>query len=198
MASLTTSASATWTRRTADSVATSTCSPCHGCRSGVAWVITVARVHLRPVTAANVDECLALSVAGEQVAHVAPNAKSLAQASVNPNFVPLAIYDRLALGYETPPVPMVGFTMYELAAGVGYIMRLMIDRKHQRQGYGRAAMIEVIRRLRLIPQVELIATSHRHDNEAAASLYASLGFVHWEIGFATEHPEEIYLVLPDA
>jgi diamine N-acetyltransferase len=41
----------------------------------------------------------------------------------------------------------------------------MIDRCYQRQGYARAAMVEVIRRLRLIPEVEMIATSHRRAHE---------------------------------
>ncbi len=44
--------------------------------------------------------------------------------------------------------------MYEIVAGVGFIMRLMIDRKHQRRGYGRATMLEVIRRLKLCPDIE--------------------------------------------
>ena len=59
---------------------------------------------------------------------------------------------------------MVGFIMYELKGGVGFILRLMIDRRHQRQGYGRAAVLEVIRRLKLIPEVQMIATSHQRGN----------------------------------
>ncbi|MGH8057144.1 MAG: GNAT family N-acetyltransferase [Candidatus Entotheonellia bacterium] len=59
------------------------------------------------------------------------------------------IYDRAARGYPTPTVPMMGFVMYEVTCGVGFILRLMIDRKYQRQGYGRAALVEVIRRLKL-------------------------------------------------
>lgn len=34
----------------------------------------------------------------------------------------------------TAPVPMVGFGMYEIDCGVGLILRLMIDRAHQRKG----------------------------------------------------------------
>ncbi len=61
--------------------------------------------------------------------------------------------------------------MYEVATGVGFILRLMIDRNHQRKGYGRAAMLEVIRRLKLYPDVEMIATSHQKANEAAAHAF---------------------------
>ena len=82
------------------------------------------------------------------------------------------------------------FTMYEIVAGVGFIMRLMIDKKYQRQGYGRATMIEVIRRLKLYPDVEIIATSYRQENEIAAKLYQSLGFIAWDIAWAKSHPTE--------
>jgi diamine N-acetyltransferase len=57
----------------------------------------------------------------------------------------------------------------------------MVDRAHQRKGYGRAALIEVIRRLRLEPEVEMIVTSHRNDNAVVAALFRSLGFIPWEL-----------------
>lgn len=157
----------------------------------------MAEVCLVPINAENREECLNLRVEDSQVPFVATNAKSLAEANSKSNFFPLAIYDRAALGHENPSVPMVGFTMYELAAGVGFILRLMIDREHQRQGYGHAATIEVIRRLKLHPEVQMIATSHRHENVAAGKLYRSLGFVEWNIAWAAENREEMYLKLPE-
>ena len=156
----------------------------------------MSEVHLRPITLANYRDCLALEVEDAQAGLIASNAKSLAEAYVNPALTPLAIYDAAARGFEEPPTPMVGFAMYELAAGVGFITRLMIDRAHQGQGYGRAAMTEIIRRLRLSPEVEMIATSHRRENTAAARLYAGLGFVPWDIAYATADAEEVYLRLP--
>jgi diamine N-acetyltransferase len=106
---------------------------------------------------------------------------------------PLGIYDASA-HYRKNPV-MVGFTMYELVDAVGFILRLMIDETHQRKGYGRVAMVEVIRRLRLHPEVEIVATSHLRENKAAASLYESLGFVEWETEWAKDIPQERYLIL---
>ena len=153
----------------------------------------MTQVHLRPVSGDNLAECLALQVEESQSQFVASNAKSLAQASVNPALVPLAIYDSAARGFERSPVPMVGFTMYELTAGVGFIMRLMIDRQYQNKGYGKAAMLEVIRRLQLHSEVEMIATSFRRGNAAAAHLYESLGFTAWEIAYAQESDEEVFL-----
>ena len=157
----------------------------------------MAEVHLRPVSNANVGECLALEVEEAQAQYVASNAKSLAQAAVNPALVPLAVYDAAARGFEEPPVPMVGFVLLELTAGVGFILRLMVDRRWQGKGYGKAAMLEVIRRLRLYPEVEMIATSYKRGNAPAERLYQSLGFVPWEIAYAQNNPGEVYLRLAE-
>ncbi len=164
------------------------------CRKGA---IIMARVHLRPVTLTNYKECLALHLGPPQAAFVASTAKSLAEAKVNPTLTPLAIYDVAALGHDHPPVPLLGFAMYEIAAGVGYIMRLMIDPAHQGQGYGRAATTELIRRLRLSPEVEVIGTGHHPDNAIAAHLYHSLGFLPWEPTWAAPDSPDVYLKLPD-
>ena len=156
-------------------------------------------VNLQPITPDNYMECLSLQVDRSQTGFVATNAKSLAEAKADPTLTPLAIYDREALGYLPPdiPVPMIGFIMYELKGGVGFILRLMIDRAHQRQGYGRAAVVEVIRRLKLYPEVQMIATSHQRGNEASAQLFRSLGFVPWDIAWAKENETEVFLRLDE-
>ena len=157
----------------------------------------VVDVHLRRVTPEIAPECRALRVDVSQARFIATNEASLAQAEKNPSLCPLAIYDGAARGYPRPSRPMVGFVMYEVDCGVGFIMRLMIDHAHQRRGYGRAALIEVIRRLRLSPDVEMVVTSHRHDNLAVARLFHNLGFFRWEIEDATlVKPGEVYLRLP--
>jgi diamine N-acetyltransferase len=157
----------------------------------------MAEVHLRRITADNEKECLELRVEETQQRFVASNAQSLAQAKANPGLVPLAVYDRAARGYPQPGVPMVGFVMYEIDCGVGSILRLMIDRAHQRQGYGRAALLEVVRRLWLEPEVEMVVTSHRHDNAVVAALLRSVGFVPWELEGVAVKPGEVYLRLPN-
>ena len=157
----------------------------------------MAKVHLRKVTRENFRECLDLQVTASQQDLVATTTQSLAEAYVDPNLFPLAVYDAAACGYEQTEVPVIGFTMYEIAAGVGFIMRLMIDEKYQRRGYGRATMIELLRRLKLHPNVEIIATSYQKGNEIAARLYRSLGFRQWNISYAISHPTEIYVKLED-
>lgn len=155
----------------------------------------VVKVHLRRLTKDNLRECLDLQVSDSQKSLVATTAQSLAEAYVDANLVPLAIYDAAACGYEKPEVPMIGFTMYEIVAGVGFIMRLMIDQKYQRQEYGRAAMTEVIRRLKLYADVEIIATSYRKENQIAIRLYQSLGFTLWDIAWTESHPTEFFVKL---
>lgn len=157
----------------------------------------MARVHLRKVTRENFRECLNLQVAESQKGLIATNTQSLAEAYVDRNLFPLAVYDAAACGYERPEIPPIGFTMYEIVAGVGFILRLMIDRKYQARGYGKATAIEVIRRLKLIGDVEIVATSYRKENEIAAKLYRSLGFKPWDISYARSHPTEVYLKLED-
>jgi diamine N-acetyltransferase len=102
-------------------------------------------------------------------------------ARAHPTLVPLAVYDRAACGYSQPGVPMIGFVMYEIDCGVGSILRVMIDRAHQRKGYGRAALLELV----------------RHDNAGAAALFRSLGFIPWELDDSVRKPGEVYLRLPN-
>jgi diamine N-acetyltransferase len=158
-------------------------------------VLIVAEIVLREITRVNFRECISLELEPSQVRLVAPNVESLAEAKVDPTLVPLAVYDRVALSPPLGNHQMVGFTMYTTVAAVGFIKRVMIDKRYQRQGYGRAAMREVIRRLRLHPDVCLIATRHRHDNEAAANLYRSLGFSPWEVPWPNRDPDEIYVAI---
>jgi diamine N-acetyltransferase len=157
---------------------------------------TVTQVSLRKVSDANRTDCLALRVAAAQSDFVAPNTESLEDAAANPNFVALAIYAVKDQDAGKPEGPMVGFTMYEVSARVGFIRRLMIAERFQGKGYGRAAMLEVIRRLKAHPEVEIVATRHRRENEAAANLYRGLGFEDWKTSRSQDYPDEIYFYLP--
>ena len=138
----------------------------------------MTEVCLRRVTQENFRACIALEVGESQRDFVAPNVYSLAQAKVNPLLTPWAVYDRAILGRAPgEDDPMVGFCMVQEMDGVGFIMRLMVDHRFQRRGYGRATMEQVIRRWKADPSIEIIATSVRKGNDAAETLYRSLGFV---------------------
>ncbi|HYH85539.1 MAG TPA: GNAT family N-acetyltransferase [Pyrinomonadaceae bacterium] len=126
-------------------------------------------VTLRDVDRENFKRCVKLEVREDQKNFVASNVYSIAQSKVEPTFATQAVYD----GDE-----MVGFVMY------GYdtdddcycIARVMIDKNHQGKGYGRAAMEEVVRRLRETPDCREVALSIEPENEVAERLYESLGF----------------------
>jgi len=136
------------------------------------------KVTLREITKDNFIECINLKVAPGQESYVAPNVYSLAQAKVNPLLTPFAIYDDRIRGHEPDAEnPMLGFVMYQIMDGVGFIVRLMIDAKYQNQGYGKAAMVEVLRRLKMMPEIEYIGTSVLKGNHKTEKLYRDLGFV---------------------
>ena len=130
---------------------------------------TEPRIELREITMDNFRECIRLEVADHQRGFVASNMYSLAEAKADGVSNPLAVYS---------DGNMVGFTMYwfDAKSGTGYIDRLMVADGHQRRGYGRATMREVIRRLRETPGCVRIRTSFEPTNEVARGLYRSLGF----------------------
>ncbi len=141
-------------------------------------------VELRNITPDNFPEVIRLEVNDSQKSFVATNIRSLAQAYVaiaNKTCTPMpyAIY-----AGET----MVGFIMlsYEDAdqsnpddGAVYCIWRLMIDKHHQGNGYGRQAMTKALELIRTFPygQANRVLLSYEPDNAVAKSLYASLGFV---------------------
>ena len=115
---------------------------------------------------------LDLRVSPEQESLVASNQYSLAQAYAQPECVPLALYA------ENRPV---GFAMYALDEDDHqyWIYRLMIDQRHQRKGYGRAAMELLIDRIRGLSDEEhtCVFISFEPENHIARRLYESLGFL---------------------
>lgn len=126
-------------------------------------------ISLRDITMVNFHECIGLKVADVQTNFVASNMYSLAEAKADDVSNPFAIY---------ADDQMVGFVMYDFEPkeSRGYITRLMIDARFQGNGYGRAAMKQVIDRLMAIPDCREIQTSYNPENATAERLYSSLGF----------------------
>ncbi|MCC6615581.1 MAG: GNAT family N-acetyltransferase [Anaerolineae bacterium] len=73
----------------------------------------------------------------------------------------------------------VGYVLYGYEADVDawWIIRLMVAYAEQGKGYGRAAMGQVIERLRATPGCDAVYISFVPENDAARLLYESLGFV---------------------
>jgi len=125
-------------------------------------------VTLRKVTNDTFRECIQLEVREDQKHFVASNMFSLAEAQADGVSNPRAIY---------ADEQMVGFIMYDFEPeeNRGYITRLMVAQEHQRNGYGRAAMEQVIDLFKANPNCKEIITSIHPENESARTLYLSLG-----------------------
>jgi diamine N-acetyltransferase len=128
------------------------------------------QVTLQPVSRENWRACARLELQPHQEGFVAPNVYSLAQALTEPEDCPLVIY-----ASDT----VVGFMMYEQSTddGTYWLFRFLIGRDYQEQGYGRAAMLALLQRLRALPDCAALWLSVAPDNVAAERLYRSLGFV---------------------
>ncbi len=152
----------------------------------------MTKITLRHITRELFHPCIKLSVADDQKKFVASNLYSLAQAKTNPLLHPFAIYGEEVIGRSIEAEDeMRGFVMYQLMEGVGFIMRLMVDQRFQGQGYGEAAMKEVLHRLQMNPETEFIATSVHKENPRTLEFYKRLGFTI----FIKETDIEIYLKL---
>lgn len=130
-------------------------------------------IELRDVTRDNFLSCVLLKseeYPGHRLfeSHVTSNAFSLAQAKMEPEWRPRAVYHGDTI---------VGFTMYgvERAHGFHFVTRLMIDHRYQRKGYGRQALALVLDEIAALHADEVF-TSIVPGNEVAAALYESLGF----------------------
>ena len=129
----------------------------------------MAEVVLTDITKDNWEQCANLRLSTKQGGLVAPNLYSIAESRIEPSFTPLAIYH---------DGEVVGFIMYGLDPDDGqyWIYRLMIDQTHQGRGYGKAAVVEVINRIKQIPGIHEVYVGYKPQNTVAAALFASLGF----------------------
>lgn len=126
-------------------------------------------ITLTKIDETNWQDAIQLSVEETQENYVASNVYSLTQSQFHRSWVPLGIYAKQT---------MVGFLMYgqDDTPGEYWIIRLMIDKKYQGRGYGRAAMQQIIEHLARHPETQAILTSYVPGNHIAAQLYAGLGF----------------------
>ncbi|WDL99623.1 GNAT family N-acetyltransferase [Alicyclobacillus sp. ALC3] len=125
---------------------------------------------MRDIDKSNWLACTQLEVSEEQKkTFPCPVVYWIAESKVDPSFAPMAIYDGDLL---------VGFLVYGLDPDEAeyWLIALLIDRKYQRRGYGRAAIKELIRHLGEQHQCEKLVLGHRADNRAAEALYTSIGF----------------------
>ena len=126
-------------------------------------------VSLREITPKNFKECINLKVAEDQKMFVAPNVTSIAQSKIYPTVEPFAVYNDDEL---------IGFVMFglDIEDNRYYLVRLMIDEKFQGKGFGKAATLAVIEKMKLVEDCSEIYLSFVPENTNAEKLYKSVGF----------------------
>jgi diamine N-acetyltransferase len=129
-----------------------------------------AVVELREVTGETVRAICRLEVAADQVAFVAPNAVSFAEAYFEPKAWFRAIYA------DDEPV---GFAMLSLDPEKPeyYLWRLMIAAGAQGRGYGRAAVHLLVDHVRTLPGATELLVSWVPADGGPEPFYRGLGFI---------------------
>jgi diamine N-acetyltransferase len=165
------------------------------------------KIHLEKVTWDNYWRVIHLQVSKEQRNFIATNTLSLAHAYLNttenvPTW-PFAIYfGKKIVGFtllcyfgdrdsylEDNPIPFIKSSYH--------ISRLMIDRRHQRRGYGKEALQQILEFFRSQPAGPgaYVTLYYEMENEAAKNLYASFGFVEYPESFKEGDEMPAYLKL---
>lgn len=125
------------------------------------------------MTADNYAAVIALAVGTDQQGLVASNVRSLADAYVYPAAQPYAV---VHAGEHVGFVLLFPLTEDQVVTGWN-LVRLMIDHRFQRRGYGGAALEATIELVRGTPEpgrfVQLSVLPH---NDVALALYAVHGF----------------------
>ena len=131
-------------------------------------------VSLRPLTESNREAAEALRVSPSQERFVSSVADSLLEAAEHPDAH--ALY-WVVHAEDTP----VGFVM--IADEVGspeyiphYLWKLLIDERHQRQGYGTATLDLIVEYFRGRPGVEVLNTSAGEGEGSPIAFYERYGF----------------------
>lgn len=143
-------------------------------------------IHLEKVNGGNIYDIIRLEVDESQRSFVSDNKMSIIDAygsiTGGGHAFPFGIYD------DDTPVGflMIGFDVDiyweappEIASGNYNIWRLMIDKRFQHRGYGKAALQLAIDFIRTYPcgKADKCWLSYDPENIAAEKLYRSFGFV---------------------
>lgn len=131
------------------------------------------KLHFEPINDKNREEVKSLSLFSEQVGFIESVSECLQEADEIKVWRPVGIYDGNIL---------VGFAMYGYfpapVPGELWLDRLLIDKKYQRQGYGRQAVLALLNRLytEYGKDTETVYLSVYMNNPHAIQLYEGIGF----------------------
>ena len=146
-------------------------------RPCVRWAIPMTTgtatnpVTLREVTAENVRSVCELKLADGQERYVAPSSYTVAEAAYDPGSWLRAIYCGDSI------VGVLDLTTTELGDGSRpFLVRLLVDRDHQRRGLGRAAIERLVDHLRSVAGTTALETSCVPGPGSPRDFYLRLGF----------------------
>lgn len=142
------------------------------------------KIRLEKITWDNCDDVFKLKVAREQKGFVAGNKDSITDAyfamtEEGKTVFPFVIYNgKKAVGFLMISYNCTWRENLDFAVNSYYIWRFMIDRRYQRNGYGREALKLALDFVRTFPcgEAEYCWLSYEPENEVARHLYLSLGF----------------------
>jgi len=143
-------------------------------------------ITLQPLTYDIFEEIIYnLKVAEHQKNHVLPNVDSIAWAYA---FWLRNGYPPITFGVFAEDIPVGYAEIFYMKVNkfqngdekpFYYISRYMIDEKHQGKGYGKEALLEIIKHIKTMPSgiANSIYLSCEPDNDVARKLYTSLDFI---------------------
>jgi diamine N-acetyltransferase len=137
--------------------------------------VSGSKIHLEPVTINNWKKCAALRLAPDQESFLPGNLYSIAESQFYADARSMAIYNE--------DHRLVGYALFgrDIFTHKWKVFRIMIDRSHQRKGYGESAMKEMIAQISKEPGGEEILICYQNNNQIARALYTKLGFFEQEI-----------------
>lgn len=129
-------------------------------------------LHFEPVCQENRKEIEALTLFPEQSGFIESVSACMAEADEAPQWRPVGIYDGKTL---------VGFSMYgcfsdPFPGGGLWLDRLLIDKRHQGKGYGKAAVHSLLIKLQEEYGSKKVYLSVYENNTPAIALYKQIGF----------------------
>ncbi|WP_066501773.1 GNAT family N-acetyltransferase [Abyssisolibacter fermentans] len=140
-------------------------------------------VTIKKVTKDNWKACIKLELDEQQKDYLPSNLYSIAESKFIKNMENFAVYHEQEV---------IGFVAYVLDDdGDMNLTRFMIDKKHQRKGYGKVALKKIINLIKDNYDNKEIWLSLHPENKAAIKLYTSCGFDIKVIGL--ESKDEIFL-----
>ncbi|MCR1838986.1 GNAT family N-acetyltransferase [Murimonas intestini] len=129
-------------------------------------------LHFEPVSPENRTKVEELQILPEQAGFIESVRECMAEADEFQEWKPVGIYDGdLLVGFA-----MYGYFSDSQTEGEVWLDRILIDRRYQKKGYGKAAVLALLKRLQLEYGNKQIYLSVYENNEAAVNLYQQTGF----------------------